>query len=79
MQMLFDRVGALRASLLALGVALMVLAMSSPALAQAAPSASELTGPMTTGAQSAITAGFGVAAVILVGFIIYKVVRRFTG
>lgn len=55
--------------------AFMLVVMAVPAFAQ---SAETLTGPLKAGAADALTAGFAVAAVLLVGFLIYKAVRRFT-
>lgn len=55
--------------------ALMLAVMAVPAMAQ---DASALTDPLKQGATQALTAGFGVAAVLLVGFLIYRAVRRFT-
>lgn len=63
------------AFMLMLAMMVMVALLTMPAQAQ---SAEALTGPLVTGAQQALTAGFGVAAVLLVGFLIYKAVRRFT-
>lgn len=64
-----------RMFLVAAMAALMVLVLSLPAQAQ---DASALTDPLKSGATSALTAGFGVAAVLLVGFLIYRAVKRFT-
>lgn len=55
--------------------AFMLCVMAVPAFAQ---SAEALTTPLKAGATDALTAGFAVAAVLLVGFLIYKAVRRFT-
>jgi putative Mn2+ efflux pump MntP len=52
------------------------MALSDVAMAQGVQ-ASDLTGPVQNGVEAALTAGFVIAAAILVGFAIYKIVKRF--
>ena len=53
---------------------LLALAVTAPAYAV---DATDLTTPVKAGVESAMTAGFIIAAAILVGFAIYKIVKRF--
>lgn len=64
-------------ALAALVAALVVAAVvAAPSYAQGV-SANDLTDPVQNGVEGALTAGFVIAAAILVGFAIYKIVKRF--
>ena len=57
-------------------LAIAVMSFLAPAsYAQVSPA--DLTGPVQSGVEGALTAGFVIAAAILVGFAIYKIVKRF--
>ncbi len=57
--------------LVALGVSAVLAGVAQ------AQTASDLTTPVKNGVEAAMTAGFVIAAAILVGFAIYKIVKRF--
>ncbi len=74
MSSVVDRGRVLLVALLGL-VALAVSAVLAGVAEAVTPS--DLTAPVQSGVEAALTAGFVIAAAILVGFAIYKIVKRF--
>ncbi len=66
-----------RALLVALFALLATAVATMLAVPAQAVSPQDLTGPVQSGVEGALTAGFVIAAAILVGFAIYKIVKRF--